>query len=82
MDEHRGRLEAAGLLGVGAAFDMHAGKLPQAPGWMQDRGLEWLYRLVKEPRRLWRRYLKNNPRFVARILRNPPTIRNTMSSAN
>jgi N-acetylglucosaminyldiphosphoundecaprenol N-acetyl-beta-D-mannosaminyltransferase len=54
------------LLGVGAAFDFHAGLKPQAPSWMQRAGLEWFFRLRQEPRRLWRRYLKNNPVFVAR----------------
>jgi len=54
------------MFGVGAAFDFHAGLVPQAPHWMQRSGLEWFYRLQKEPRRLWRRYLKNNPLFVAR----------------
>ena len=52
------------MLGVGAAFDFHAGMLRQAPAWMQQRGLEWLFRLVVEPRRLWKRYLKHNPRFA------------------
>ena len=75
MAAHIGRLEAPAMLGVGAAFDFHAGLLPQAPPWMQQRGLEWLYRLAKEPRRLWKRYLRNNPAFVARILRNPPRLR-------
>lgn len=74
MDTQAGKLEAAAVLGVGAAFDIHAGLLPQAPPWMQARGLEWLYRLIKEPRRLWKRYLGNNPRFVARILRRPPRL--------
>lgn len=54
------------MLGVGAAFDFHAGLKPQAPAWMQRTGLEWFFRLQQEPRRLWRRYLKNNPLFVAR----------------
>ncbi len=54
------------MFGVGAAFDFHAGLIPQAPPWMQRSGLEWLYRLSKEPRRLWKRYCKNNPLFVAR----------------
>lgn len=53
------------LLAVGAAFNFHAGQLDQAPRWMQDRGLEWLFRLQKEPRRLWRRYLLLNPAYVA-----------------
>jgi len=54
-------------IGVGAAFDFHAGTLRQAPPWMQQRGLEWLYRLAKEPRRLWRRYLWGNTQFIAGI---------------
>jgi N-acetylglucosaminyldiphosphoundecaprenol N-acetyl-beta-D-mannosaminyltransferase len=52
------------MLGVGAAFDFHAGRKPQAPAWMQLIGLEWLFRLLHEPRRLARRYFYNNPRFV------------------
>jgi N-acetylglucosaminyldiphosphoundecaprenol N-acetyl-beta-D-mannosaminyltransferase len=74
MADHVGRLDAPVLIGVGAAFDIHAGTLPQAPRWMQRGGLEWLYRLVREPRRLWRRYLRNNPAFLYRILRNPPKL--------
>jgi N-acetylglucosaminyldiphosphoundecaprenol N-acetyl-beta-D-mannosaminyltransferase len=61
----RPRLEAPLLIGVGAAFDFHAGLVTQAPGWLQDAGLEWAYRLVQEPRRLWPRYVRYNPRFVA-----------------
>jgi N-acetylglucosaminyldiphosphoundecaprenol N-acetyl-beta-D-mannosaminyltransferase len=72
MADHIDKLHAAALLGVGAAFDMHAGLLPQAPAWLQQCGLEWAYRLMIEPRRLWRRYLANNPRFVASIVRSPP----------
>ena len=60
------------LLGVGAAFDFHTGRVRQAPSWMQARGLEWLFRLIVEPRRLWRRYLKNNPAFLVAIARRPP----------
>ncbi|MFG1204884.1 WecB/TagA/CpsF family glycosyltransferase [Xanthobacter aminoxidans] len=52
------------FLGVGAAFDFHAGDVARAPGWMRDNGLEWLHRLISEPRRLWRRYLLLAPRFV------------------
>lgn len=52
------------LLAVGAAFDFHAGNVPQAPPWMQRRGLEWLYRLSREPKRLWKRYLFLNPYFL------------------
>jgi N-acetylglucosaminyldiphosphoundecaprenol N-acetyl-beta-D-mannosaminyltransferase len=64
MAEMRPHLEAPVLAGVGAAFDFHAGLVPQAPAWIQSSGLEWAYRLVHEPRRLWRRYLRYNPRFV------------------
>jgi len=63
MAEHRGRIPAV-MLGVGAAFDFISGNKPQAPSVMQRVGLEWLFRLATEPRRLWRRYLVNNPRFV------------------
>ena len=69
MASMRGRLDPPVLVGVGAAFDFHAGLVPQAPGWMQRMGLEWAYRLAQEPRRLWRRYLRYNPRFVVGFLR-------------
>jgi N-acetylglucosaminyldiphosphoundecaprenol N-acetyl-beta-D-mannosaminyltransferase len=75
MASHVGQTKAAALFGVGAAFDFHAGLVPQAPPWVQRNGLEWLYRLTKEPRRLWRRYFRNNPAFVARITRRPPRLR-------
>jgi N-acetylglucosaminyldiphosphoundecaprenol N-acetyl-beta-D-mannosaminyltransferase len=75
MAAHVGVIPHCVLLGVGAAFDIHAKGLPQAPIWMQRAGLEWLYRLIREPRRLARRYLSNNPRFVAAILRHPPNLR-------
>ena len=64
MARYRDRLGVPVLIGVGAAFDMHAGAKKQAPLWMQRSGLEWLFRLASEPRRLWRRYLINNPRFL------------------
>ena len=64
MAELREELDAPVLVGVGAAFDFHAGLVPQAPNWIQDAGLEWAYRLAHEPRRLWRRYTRYNPRFV------------------
>ena len=63
MAAHRGQFPAV-MLGVGAAFDFHAGTVPQAPGWMQRLGLEWAFRLAQEPGRLWWRYLKHNPRFL------------------
>ena len=69
MAEMRDRLDAPILAGVGAAFDFHAGIVRQAPAWMQRRGLEWTYRLAREPRRLWRRYARYNPRFVAAFAR-------------
>jgi N-acetylglucosaminyldiphosphoundecaprenol N-acetyl-beta-D-mannosaminyltransferase len=72
MAAHVDRLGVPALLGVGAAFDFHAGLLRQAPPWMRSRGLEWLYRLYREPRRLAYRYLYHNPRFVVAILRRPP----------
>ena len=72
MAAHVGLLNAPALLGVGAAFDIHAGTLRQAPRWMQRTGTEWLFRLAVEPRRLWRRYLSNNPRFAARLMMHPP----------
>lgn len=68
MAEHVGRLTAPVLIGVGAAFDFHSGRKRQAPRWMQRSGLEWLFRLSQEPRRLWRRYLIYNPLFVALVL--------------
>lgn len=66
--EHAGRVEAPALIGVGAAFDFHTGRVKQAPRWMQRAGLEWLFRLSQEPRRLWRRYLIGNPLFVLHLL--------------
>jgi N-acetylglucosaminyldiphosphoundecaprenol N-acetyl-beta-D-mannosaminyltransferase len=68
MARYGARLPVPVLIGVGAAFDMHAGLKKQAPRWMQRVGLEWLFRLSTEPRRLWRRYLINNPWFVWRLL--------------
>lgn len=67
MAAHRGRLHAAALLGVGAAFDFHTGLVPQAPRWMMRAGLEWLFRLAQEPRRLWYRYLVYNPLFLLHV---------------
>lgn len=68
MQRMRPLLDAPVLLGVGAAFDFHAGLKAEAPRIVQGLALEWLFRLLSEPRRLWRRYLKNNPRFVALML--------------
>lgn len=63
MAEHRGRINAV-MIGVGAAFDYHAGTIKRAPPWMQRSGLEWLHRLCSEPRRLWKRYLVTNTLFI------------------
>jgi N-acetylglucosaminyldiphosphoundecaprenol N-acetyl-beta-D-mannosaminyltransferase len=64
MAAHASLLQAKIMIGVGAAFDFHTGRIKQAPSWMQRCGLEWLFRLCVEPRRLWRRYLRNNPLFL------------------
>ncbi len=69
MARMRPHLAASVLIGVGAAFDFHAGLKPQAPRLMQVLALEWLFRLCCEPRRLWRRYLVNNPRFLFHVAR-------------
>jgi N-acetylglucosaminyldiphosphoundecaprenol N-acetyl-beta-D-mannosaminyltransferase len=68
MAAHRKQLAAPVLIAVGAAFDFHAGRKKQAPHWMQQSGLEWLFRLITEPRRLWRRYVFYNPLFVTMVL--------------
>ena len=67
MARMRPRLDVPVMCGVGAAFDFHAGRVSQAPDWMQERGLEWTYRIAQEPRRLLPRYLYYNPRFLAAI---------------
>jgi N-acetylglucosaminyldiphosphoundecaprenol N-acetyl-beta-D-mannosaminyltransferase len=69
MAHMRDRLDVPVMCGVGAAFDFHAGRVPQAPTWMQERGLEWIYRIAQEPRRLFPRYLYFNPRFVIAFAR-------------
>lgn len=68
MYEHRDRLKASVLVGVGAAFDINSGIRKQAPSWMREHGLEWLFRLVQEPRRLWKRYLVYGAEFAALVL--------------
>ena len=68
MDAHRGRVQAV-MIGVGAAFDFHAGTVARAPAWMRNSGLEWLHRLASEPRRLWRRYATTNTAFILRAAR-------------
>jgi N-acetylglucosaminyldiphosphoundecaprenol N-acetyl-beta-D-mannosaminyltransferase len=68
MAEFLPKLDATLMIGVGAAFDFHSGRIRQAPHWMQKSGLEWLFRLCQEPRRLAKRYLKNNPLFALKIM--------------
>jgi N-acetylglucosaminyldiphosphoundecaprenol N-acetyl-beta-D-mannosaminyltransferase len=68
MAEYLPKLNTTLMIGVGAAFDFYAGRTRQAPRWIQRSGFEWLYRLCNEPRRLWKRYLKNNPLFVMKII--------------
>ena len=68
MAEYLPKLDVTLMVGVGAAFDFHSGRVQQAPRWMQRSGLEWLFRLCTEPRRLGPRYLKTNPLFVLRVL--------------
>lgn len=68
MATHRGSINAV-MVGVGAAFDYHAGTIKRAPKWMQHNGLEWLHRLVSEPKRLWKRYLVTNTLFVIGVVK-------------
>jgi len=67
MAEFLPKLDVTLMVGVGAAFDFHSGRIRQAPRWMQRTGLEWFYRLCSEPRRLWRRYFRNNPLFILKF---------------
>jgi N-acetylglucosaminyldiphosphoundecaprenol N-acetyl-beta-D-mannosaminyltransferase len=68
MAKHRRKLNASIMIAVGAAFDFHTKRIPQAPAWMQRSSLEWLYRLIQEPHRLWYRYLVYNPLFVLKVI--------------
>lgn len=67
MAEHIDFLETKLMIGVGAAFDYHTGRVHDAPAWMKRSGLQWLHRLAQDPKRLWKRYLINNPLFVSKI---------------
>jgi N-acetylglucosaminyldiphosphoundecaprenol N-acetyl-beta-D-mannosaminyltransferase len=75
MSRVAARLPGVALLGVGAAFDFLAGTKRQAPAWMQRAGLEWLFRFIQEPSRLWRRYLWNNPAYLVLLARQVITSR-------
>ncbi|HKV61108.1 MAG TPA: WecB/TagA/CpsF family glycosyltransferase [Candidatus Acidoferrum sp.] len=76
MHEHKSRLRVPVMVGVGAAFDMFSGKRRQAPLWMREHGLEWLFRLIQEPGRLWRRYLVYGAQFVACVALDTLRLRN------
>jgi len=67
MAEYLPKLDTKLMIGVGAAFDIHTGRIKDSPDWLQAMGLQWVHRMCQEPRRLWKRYLYNNPRFIVRI---------------
>jgi len=67
IHRHLGLLGVKVAMGVGGLFDFYSGRIPRAPVWMRKAGLEWLFRLTREPGRLWKRYLLGNPRFLARV---------------
>jgi N-acetylglucosaminyldiphosphoundecaprenol N-acetyl-beta-D-mannosaminyltransferase len=67
MAQYLGKLDTKIMLGVGAAFDIHTGRIKESPEWLKATGFQWLHRMCQEPRRLWKRYLYNNPRFIVRI---------------
>jgi len=67
MDQYLSKLNTKLMLGVGAAFDIHTGRIKDAPYWMKLMGVQWLHRIYQDPGRLWKRYLINNPKFVYRI---------------
>jgi N-acetylglucosaminyldiphosphoundecaprenol N-acetyl-beta-D-mannosaminyltransferase len=67
MAEYLSKLDTKLMIGVGAAFDIHTGRIKDSPDWLQAMGLQWVHRMAQEPRRLWKRYLYNNPRFIVRI---------------
>lgn len=64
MAQHLNRFDTTLMVGVGAAFDMHTGRIKDAPQWLKPFGLSWVHRLIQEPRKLWKRYLKSHPRFI------------------
>ena len=67
VDRYFDRIDASVVWTVGALFDYISGRMPRAPHWLSDNGLEWIFRLVMEPRRMWRRYLLGNPVFLSRV---------------
>lgn len=67
MAEYSGKLDAKIMVGVGAAFDLHTGLIVDAPAWVKTIGLQWFHRFLQDPKRLWKRYFQNNPRFLLKI---------------
>lgn len=67
MDQYVSKLDAKLMFGVGAAFDIHTGRIKDAPYWMKLTGVQWMHRIYQDPKRLWKRYLVNNPKFVYQI---------------
>ena len=68
MDQYISKLDTTLMFGVGAAFDIHTGRIKDAPYWMKLTGVQWLHRIYQDPKRLWKRYLVNNPKFVYQIM--------------
>ena len=69
MDQYMSKLDTKVMVGVGAAFDIHTGRITDAPYWMKVTGVQWMHRIWQDPKRLWKRYLVNNPKFVYLITR-------------
>lgn len=67
MDQYLSKLDTKVMIGVGAAFDIHSGRIKEAPYWMKLTGVQWMHRIYQDPKRLWKRYLVNNPKFVYRV---------------
>jgi N-acetylglucosaminyldiphosphoundecaprenol N-acetyl-beta-D-mannosaminyltransferase len=82
MHEHKDRLTVPALVGVGAAFDLLSGRRKQAPRWMREHGFEWFFRLLQEPRRLWRRYLVFGSQFIAYVILDSLRLRNFAASGS
>lgn len=68
MDQYISKLDTKLMFGVGAAFDIHTGRIKDAPYWMKLTGVQWMHRIYQDPKRLWKRYLVNNPKFVYQIM--------------
>ena len=69
LERWKQQLEPSVTVGVGGLFDFYSGRIPRAPAWMREMGLEWVYRLIQEPGRMWRRYIIGNPLFLYRVRR-------------